>query len=352
MDKITKYLFLNALFTIFFIHSSFSQTNTLNLKQVDSTVTQDSLKVGEHFFYEGFKLPATRGEEIAIRKARRYTLTTKEYIILSRYNKGKPLKFWQRLQVPFIKRKKKKYDKIISKKSNSTISGSAPNKKRYTLSIKEQELINNTDTSNLTKQQKRLRQKALKKQARIAKYKEKHQQTKLTEEQQTIINKGNKDKKLLTKEERKTYRKLKPIDRKNKRIKKQRQQMKIDSALAAGAWLPVEPKKHPLKTLWHNLKNPKQRPSSYVKKLKRIEKRYKLTPEEQQAWNMYKSHVGISKKTKKLAYRAYYKLHTKYEKEKKVKHKEFMKLQPRQTRKNLKKKNRQTNKKVKKFFNH
>jgi len=352
MHKITKYLILSVPFIFFFKINSFSQNNTLNFKQIDSTVTQDSLNPGEHFFYEGYKLPSTKNEEKEIRKARRNTLTTEEYIIISRVSHNKTITFIQKLKYPFLKRKKKNYDRIMSKKSNPKLSTSVPNSPRYSLSIKEKELLKKGDSTQLTSEEAKMYKKAKRKQKRIERYQEKHKITKLEEEDQIIVNKGKKNKKLLTKEERKKFRKLRPIDKKNERIKEQKKQFKIDSALAAVAWLPIEPKKHPLKTFWNNLKNPGQRPSSYVKKIRRIESRYKLTPKEMKAWNMFKSNVQTTGNTKRLAYRAYYKLSKKYEKEKKIKHKEFLKSQPRQTRKSIKKKTKGTNKRVKKFYNH
>ena len=362
MHKIT--IFLTLLLNLSIL--SFAQNNTIlgNFGEPVNKVPGDTIvPPGNYYFNEGFRMPATRYEERIMRKAARLSLSRKEMAIYQVMQTDKKKKFSYYLRYPFIKYKYKKLQKLSGKSLQTTKKTSS----RHKLSIPEKEILSKADSlgeQNLTPEEKKKYKKALRHKKRVDRYNKKHNYEELSEEDEQFLRKYENRKKrskadttVYTKEDRKKARQLKKMKRKQDKEEDIILQHKIDSAMATGAYLPVKQKKHFFRTLWYNTKtffrrkfNSKVAPSSYMKKQKRIERRYKLTKKQQLAYNLYKSHKELSPSMKRAAKRAYTKEWIKKQKLKRLEEKEMEKLQPKWNKKMKKQRLKHSKKTNKQMF--
>ncbi len=371
MDKITKlFAIIFFLLNIFSIETSYGQNNTTN-NNFGTEVPAPPSFPGQQFSQDGFTPPKTKKEERTIRKARRIVISDQEYSILARGEKNKDtLTFIEKIRYPFIKRRYKKfkelqdkYQKIKSDQyTQDTMSVSNINEEdtALVLSIKEKDIMQKyaEDSASLDKKELKIYKKTQKKivrhnkkmerkRKRQEKYRQKHTIQEVTEEDRALMYKYAQMPDSLTTEEKKRVKEIQKIDKQNHKLANKRTKHKIDSTLAAGGYAPTDQKKFSLKGMFKR-KQKRQRPSSYVKKMRRINRRYKLTTKEQQAYNKRKSGAFLMPGEKILANRAAAKIYTQKQKQKKLLRQEYIKSQPKHTRKMLKKGERQQKKKQKK----
>jgi hypothetical protein len=353
MNKNTQIvLIIFTLLIIFIPKISISQIDDANFGKTVKTPTP-YYPPGTQLSRDGFHPPLTKKQERAMRKARRLFLSNKQKAVIYRKESGHDSVFWDNFRYPFLKHKQKKLNELLTKSGYKKDSSAGPaymrKANKYKLTIEEQDLIQRSkdSTQTLTPEEQKKLKKALAKEKKYQKYKQKYTIHKFTKEETDLLRKNPKS---LSKEQLKELKKLKKIQKQNERRKNKIHKFKIDSAVQAGGWMPVQEKKFSLKNLFSPRRH-SPRPSSYVRKLRRYERRYKLTEKEKQAYNKYKSGAFMKPYERKLANRAWRKMWEKKEKIKKLQHKEYMKMQPPPTRRMIRKTQRQADRKRKRQKN-
>jgi hypothetical protein len=366
MNKVTKFLAI-----IFLILQIFSQKNLYSQSDVTNNnfgteVNAPPAFQGQQMSQDGFSPPRTKKEERTIRKARRIVISDQEYSILARGEKNKDtLTIIEKIRYPFIKRRYKKFKKLqdqykkIKQDQYTQDTTSATFSEQDTalvLSIKEKEIINkyNQDSASLSpkelktykKTQKKIQRHNKKINRKKEKFKNKYAVQEITEEERALKEKAYYHPDSLSKEEKKQLKEIEKKEKHNHKLGEKRTKHKIDSTLAAGGYAPTDQKKFSFKGMFKRQK--RQRPSSFVKKMRRINRRYKLSKNEQQAYNKRKSGAFLTPAEKILANRAASKIYIQRQKEKKLLRKEYIKSQPRHTRKMLKKGEREQKRRQKK----
>lgn len=302
---------------------------------------------------DGFRPPLTRKEERIRAKARRLSLTQKDILVLNKKEKGKSLKFGENFRYPFAKRKRRKLDKLQdnydkqNKSNQDSVPGYLETSRSNELTIEEKEIIKKVeqDSSELTKQEKKIYKKAQKKQKRAKKEKSQYKYETITETETHLLSKSKQMPDSLSKSDKRNLKKIKKKQKKNKKTKEKVHQFYVDSALATGAPMPVGKKKFRLPKI--SFKKKGSRPSRYLKKQRRIERRYTPNEKEKEAMRMYKGGVKVNGTTKQRAQRGERKkwlLKTKMNKHYK---KQFMKNQLKSTRKQIRKREKDSKKRHK-----
>lgn len=253
--------------------------------------------IGQQFATAGFRPPLTRKEQRLRRKGRRLSLSRKQLNIYNRKIRNKELKFFEKLRYPFIKRKyekletlKKQADALKYDRSSSAPAGSKPGylepPPKYQLSIKEKDIIEkyNQDSSSLDKKELKIYNKAIKKQRKTEKYLSKFKKTPITEQDSLLIFMYLNYPDSLSSSEKQAAKHAIKTRKKNKKIDDKIRNYQVDSALANGGWVPVSQRNFSPKRFLKRFK-PKERPSRYVRKQKRIDRRFGLTDKQKTALN-------------------------------------------------------------------
>lgn len=336
MNKSIKIIYTTILFIFIFYSPVFSQNIKADYGQ-NATDATPFYPLGAQLSKDGFHPPLTRKDERMLRKAKSLSLSTKEKSILLRKENNKELTFYQKLKYPFIKRKNDKLEKLKEQANNSSNSPSYLQKAdKYRLSYNEEDIINKAKTDSLSEAEQKVYKKALKKQEKYQKEENKFKIDEITEDEKKLLIKEHNHKKDLTPSEKKDLKEIHKKQKQNQKAKDRKHKIQVDSAVAAGAWLPVSNKKFSIKNFVSKIRRKRVKLSSYSRKLNRINKRYELTENQKKAYNRKISGLFITKKEKKLASKAYAKNWYKKEKTKKLLKKEFLKTQTPNTRKMIK----------------
>ncbi|MBN2662200.1 MAG: hypothetical protein JXR68_01005 [Bacteroidales bacterium] len=295
MDKYIKF-FLISFFILCLIPSK--QLNA----QPDVTPTQVDPNgavagIGQQFAIAGFRSPLTKKEQRLRKKGRRLSLSRKQLNIYNRKIRNKELKFFEKLRFPFIKRKyeklenlQKQADALKYDRSSSAPAGSKPGylepPPKYQLSIKEKEVINkyDQDSSSLDKKELKLYKKAVKKQDKADKYLSKYRKTPLDAQDSLLISLYLNHPDSLSSAEKQAAKKAIKVRKQNRKIDDKIRNYQVDSALANGGWVPVTQRNFSPKRFFQRFK-PKEKPSRYVRKQRRINRRFGLTDRQKTALN-------------------------------------------------------------------
>ena len=292
---------------------------------VRSLDTNENAMLGMHY-------PKTAYAEKLIRKREKLKYTPKERQVLIKFYAGKELTPAENAILKKALRKKEKRDKLIYKYTLDTLRRNA--KINPELSPFEKDLLakEKDSTKTLTPSERQALRVIHNHQKKLEKIK--RRQT-LTPTDSAILLKSNSDSTRLTMGEKL---KLLQIKQKQKRIEKTR----INRM--AGQGYPTPVKVGATQALAQNLNifNPRRRPSSYLRKIHKLEKKYSLSPEEQQAYHKMRSGVPMqSFKEKYLANRAYSKLEKYKHKKAKLDQEYFWSMQDKEVKKRHKKHLRQ-----------
>lgn len=351
MNKIT----INSL--IIFLILTFLVSFDANSQDFGKTSWTESVSATEK---DGYKPPLTKGEEQVRRKAKRLSLTLKDIQVLNLSQKGKELTFKQKLRLPFAKRKKRKLEKLQNKAESlakSDTPGYMKPDDKNVLTIDEREILEKAenDTVELTKKEMRIYKKALKKQEKQEKHKSKYTPNPLSSDEEALLTKKSKMPDSLSKEEKKLLKDIKKKEKYNKKVDERIYQYRLDSAYATGMPMPVKEKKINLPKI--RIVKKANRPSSYMKKKMKLQKKYidpprkfvritkkksedkKLTQSDQRYLAKYRK----KKKTNEWIYK---------NKMNKLNKKYFLKNQMRVTRKQMKKAEKKSKKRDKKRQNY
>lgn len=342
MSKVIKYLAFFLIF-LFIMQLATAQTDFNFGQPANGPVSSRGMQINS----DGFHPPLTRKEEKARREALRISLTNNDVMILLRKQNGKELTFWQKVQYPFIKMKKNKLDKLKAQsntaKSNSDTTGHLPNYLsnggKNDLTIKERDILDKKDKQNeeLTPEEEKIYKKAIRKQAKLNKLKQKYQKIQLTEDEENLLKKSRRNINSLTPEEKNQLDEIKKKQKHNDKIDQKIRTQAIDSAYKTGDWLPTTPKKYRWLNLLPKFKQTKERPSSYVRKMRRYNRLYSLTDNEKIALNNRNSGVKMNPLELATARRAASKDYTLKVKIRNLEIKEYLKYQPKESRKRMRK---------------
>lgn len=295
-------------------------------------------------YAEGFIFPRTRYEEKIRLKAIRLGLTREEQMIYLKKEAIKKIKtdtsqrhyvpkltLWEQIRYPIIKYKKKRLDKILGNYNPYT----NDNKR---LTPKEKEIIAKKEKGEeLTNREQKIYNKAQKKVKKQQKKQSKITQLELTDEEKEIVSKSKKSKESLSKEEKAKLKAIHKKQRQLRRIKEKEMMRKYDSLYWVGEKLPVLPFKYRLRNLLPKFKSSKEKPSTYYRKLNQLYRRYNVTPEENELINKYKAGMSLNSYQRLKARRALVKQSLLKEQITELKRKEYIKFQPRDSQKLLKK---------------
>ncbi len=281
----------------------------------------------------GSKIPLTAYQEHILNKKLRTRLTKREYQVWVKKKYAKQrLTFIEQLiylrAESKIKRRQRLEHKIYLD-TTKTIRA----KTIQQLTPAEKKVLKKAQDSvfQLTPEEKKILKRAKLKLKKIQREKDKYM---LTQQDSLLLQKARNDTvKLTLKEKFELYK----IHRKEKRIERK----KLEKAAAQGDWTPVKVSKTRRLLMSIPLLTPsKYRPSSYVRKLNRYKRRYKLTEDEIQAKNLVKAD-SVSRRVVRLARRAEIKQILYKQKVYRLKEKYFLKLQTPEVRRKLKKQFRQ-----------
>jgi hypothetical protein len=348
MRKVTKIIVITfLLFVLLPEYKIYSQVNNFG-----NEVGGDVSDPGMQFSDDGFKPPTTKKEERIRKKALRISLSTKEVIILSRKERGKELKFFEKLRYPFIKRKKDKIDKLQAQadgmkfgsqdSSGNQMPGYVQNSK-YQLTIKEKEVLNKKNSNDsLTIEEEKIYQKAIKKQKKQEKLKQKYEKDVVSDDEEQLLRNSRKYqyKDSITDAQKDQIKDIKRRKKHNDRINKKIRNYQIDSAYNSGGYLPKLPLKYRLKNMLPRFAPASKRPSSFIKKMRRLNRRYTLTDKEKEAYNQKKGGRPLGLFDQIRANKAATKMYLLTLKGKKLLKKQYYKYQTKETRKRLKKQQR------------
>jgi len=350
MNKYIKFfiilLFLGSFVSV---NEVYSQPNTT---QTTIDPGGDVSGIGQQFNTAGFRPPLTKKEERMRRKARRLSLSRKQLNIYNRKQRNKELTFFEKVRYPFIKRKKDKLDDL-QKKADAMVyeptqagGGAQPGymqtPKKYELNIKEKDIISkyDQDSSSLDKKEMKLYKKAIKKQKKADKYLTKYQKTSLSNNDSLLIHMYKNHPDSLSRAEKKDAKRAIKVRNKNKKVDDRIINYQVDSTLANGGWVPVSQRKFSLKRFFGRF-SPKLRPSSYVKKQRRINRRWGLTDRQKDA--VQNSGRNTRWIDKHRANRAVTKKYVHKKKSQKLAKKEYLKSLPRKNRRIARKNMRNSN---------
>jgi hypothetical protein len=307
---------------------------------------------------DGYKPPISKKEERIRRKARRLSMTHADNQVINLKERGRDLSFKQKLRYPFAKRKLRKLESLKGKSDKLQESSSVPgymtqSNARNEITIEEKEIIKKVeeqDSVELTRQEERLYKRAQRKKRREDRYQRKFTEKEITAEEQEILDLHKKDPDSLSRAEIKEFRQINKKVKQNKKVKKRIHSYYVDSAYASGAPMPVQQKKFRLPKI--TIRTAKNRPSSFVKNVTSVERRYSPSPKQKTA--MYKARSGANMTfiERYRARRGYAKEWLKEEKLKKIYEKEFRKNQLKSTRKMMRKKQKESEKQHKKRQNY
>ncbi len=343
MDKYTKAFFITFLFV------SLVCVGSLNAQPVtNGTVHKDAAVsgVGKQFGTDGFQGPKTRKEERLRRKARRLSLSRKQLNIYNRKQRGKDLNIIEKIRYPRIKHKKDKLDALQKKAdglngstataSTSGTPGYLKTPKKYQLSIKEKDIIAkyNQDSTSLSDKELKLYKKAQKKQKKQDKYKKKNTKIKISSADSAFLWNSNKYPDSLTNDDKARVKQIKRQKKHNKKIQNRIRNYQIDSLLAAGEPVPITKRGISFKRMFKKKQRP-AKPSHFVKKLRRAQRRYSLTDRQKTAYNNRSR--NLSPIDRHRANRAEIKNYLLPKKLKKIQKKEYLKSQPRNARRSMRK---------------
>lgn len=336
MDKSIKIIYTTVLFIFIFYTPLFSQNIDADYGQ-NATDATPFYPLGSQLSKDGFHPPVTRKDEKMLRKAKRLSLSTKEKSILLRKENEKELTFYQKIQYPLVKRKSDKLEKLKEQANSSSNSPSYLQKAdKYRLSYNEEDILKKAKTDSLSEAEQEVYKKALKKQEKYKKEEAKFQTTEITEDEKELLIREYRNKKDLSPSEKKDLQEIHKKQKQNDKVKDRKHKIQVDSAVAAGAWMPVSSKKFSVKNFVSKITRKRVKPSSYSRKLNRINRKYELTENEKKAYNREISGLFITKDEKMLSSKAIAKNWYKKEKTKKILAKEFMKTQTPNTRKMMK----------------
>ncbi len=286
---------------------------------VDTTQTNTML---------GMKYPRSAYAERLLKKREKLKLTPRENRVLIKFYNGKDLTPAENIILKKALRKQEKRDKLVYKYTLDTLRRNA--KINPELSPYEKRLLDKEKDSSQTlspSEQKALRL-IHRHQANLEKIK--RRQT-LTPQDSALLLKANNDSARLSLGEKI---KLISLKQKQKRIHN------IRVAKMAQQGFPTPVKVTGFQKVIQSVKffNPRNRPSSYIRKAHHLDKKYSLSPAEQEAYNKMRSGVPLlTLKEKYLAQKAYYKV-TKYQEQKhKLNQKYFWSMQDKEVKKRHKK---------------
>ncbi|MEA3450632.1 MAG: hypothetical protein U9Q83_01870 [Bacteroidota bacterium] len=356
MNKIIKIIISTLIFSILFSFSSQSQIIDANYGKTNNNSTP-FYKPGQQLSIDGFHPPKTRKEERILNRMRRLTLSAKERSIYNRKKRkiNNPndtlikLTSFENMRYPSILRKKERLEKLINKhnKNKTPIPSYLKKASKYRLSYEEEDILKKSETDSLTVAEEKILKKAQKKQDKIDKEKEKFTPIDVEDEEKRIYYKAkNKEQFLLifkkrrqklTPEERQDYPEIRKKFRHNNRIDRKIKKFKIDSAINAGAWIPVKKKKFYFKVFFAKLFKKRKPPSTYARKQNRINKRNELNEREKMALQKKQGGSFLTPKERILSNRAIAKNWRHKEQTKKLLKKEFLKTQTKATRKMIRK---------------
>ncbi len=316
---------------------------------------------GHEFNSDGYHPPLTKKEERLRKKASRLSLSRKEMQILSRKKNGADLTFWQTIRYPFIKRRKKKLDKLKKKAdemgfNNSSGSGGTgkpgylQGAEKYDLTPKQQKVVKKKeqDSTDLSFKEKIIYWKAKKNKKKKEKYLAKYTKIELTNSEKKLLEKEKANPDSLSKEQKKELKEIHKKEKHNDKVEDRIRIYRNDSVYARGGYVPVKPKKFSLKKIFSRKSKPKQKPSSFVKKQRRINKRYSPTTKQMEAYNKRKSGMKLGLINRYRARRAAVKKYKHKVKTQELQEEEYQKVQHKKTRKKLKKMEKKTKKRDRK----
>jgi len=343
---------INLKITVFFIFL-FLTTNIISQETNFGEINYDlpSAERFQQFQKDGLRIPYTKEEERAMRKAKRLSLSSNEMRIINLKERGKELTFWQKIRFPFINRRYQKLQEL-QKQAKSQATGQAISNQtttKYDLTVEEKIIMEKSLDSNvnLTKEEQKILKKAEKKQKKKDKFNKKNKIKPITDEEKDLVKSSKSKKDTLSKEQKKQVKKIKKDIKYNKKVKNKIQSYRIDSAYRAGAPLPDIPTKFKIKLFFQRMFSPKAKGpklSSYAQKVERIYNRYTPTPKEKDAYNKAKSGAYITSIERYRARRANYKLWQRDRKTQKYLKKFFYDMQHKTTKKQIRKLNKQSEK--------
>ena len=298
---------------------------------------------------DGFRPPLSRKEEKIRRKAKRLSLTHKDLQALNLHDRGKELTFRQKIRYFFANRKQEKLDKLQDEAKNQIPSSPATgyDNSKYALTIEEQEIVRKSeqDSIELTVAEKKILKKARKKQKKNEKQEEKfnkqYSKDDLSAKELELLAKEKSFPDSLSKEEKKHLRLINKKNRRNNRIDDKIYAQQLDSAYASGGYMPIPEKKFRLPKISLKRKGPK--PSNFLKKLRRTERKLTPTLNQKQAMGKARSGAYLTSIEKYRAKRGQIKEWRLEQKMERIYHREFMKNQTKSTRKKLRKSARKAN---------
>lgn len=304
---------------------------------------------GQQVSFDGYNFPKTKMEERARKKALRLSLSRKEMQIYLKKENGKKLNFWQSLRYPFIKHRKKKLEKLQAKyKAQSDPANAQPGYvgDKYNLTIKEKEILERKEKNDsLSAKELKIYNKAKKKQERKEKLVKSFEKKQFTDEEEAVKNKAKVNIHLLSPEEQETLKQIREKEAYNQKVDKKRINYQTDSVYNAGGYIPKLPFKYRIKKFLPSFKKNPQKPSSYMRKVNRLQRIYAITDEEKELIGKYKSGQALSPLQKLKAERASTKSYNLNEELKILNKKYYLRYQPKESRKLIRKSLRKKGKK-------
>ncbi len=272
----------------------------------------------------GIAYPRSAYTEHMLKKVKKLLLTKKEREIVAKYSMGKDLSPTERIILKRALRKMEKLNELRTKYIMDTLRFAS--KHSFKLSPAEEEILKKAQDSGavLTPSEKKLLKMVKRHQKNLEKIKKSHT---ISDQEKALLEKAKRDSAHLTLKEKIQLLKIK---QKQRRI----QNIHYRQLAMSGQPIPVKPSLPQRIGMKINIFNPRTRPSSYIRKAHRLEKRYKLSDKEQEAYNKKISGVPLlTFKEKFLATKAMIKK-TKYETKKhQLDQKYFWSLQDKETRK-------------------
>lgn len=304
---------------------------------------------GQQLSFDGFNFPKTKMEEKARKKALRLSLSRKEMMIYLKKENGKKLNFWQSIRYPSIKHRKKKLEKLQAKyKAQTDPSNAQPGYvgDKYNLTIKEKEIMERKEKNDsLSAKELKIYNKAIKKQEKKEKLLKSFEKKSFTDQEEAVKNKAKINVHLLSPEEKETLKQIREKEAYNQKVDKKRINYQTDSVYNAGGYIPKLPFKYRIKKLLPSFKKNPQKPSSYMRKVNRLQRIYAITEEDKELIGQYKSGQALTPIQKLKAERASTKSYNLNEELKILNKKYYLRYQPKESRKLIKKSLRKKSKK-------
>ena len=328
-----KLIYILILFTAinFNIYSQNNKTDFYGAYPSSYGINADSSLISSI----GIQYPHSAYTEKLLKKKKRLSYTQKERIVLIKFYTGKELTSKEKFIPKKALKKKQKLDKLIYKYTLDTLKHSINTKTQIS---EYQKLLLQKAQKNphsLSPTEEKVVKQIQKQQKKLEKASKRYS---LNSYDSLLIRKSRLDTAHLTIKE-----KIRLIKIKSK--KKHIEKRKLERLSQQGYPVPIRPKTSTLLIEKLNIFNSKNRPSKYIRKVKKLRKKYTLTPAQIQAYNKMKSRVPLnSVKEKYLAKRAYNKQEKFKQKKYKLDQQYFWSLQDKETikrhKKNLKKTHR------------